>query len=217
MSVDLPIFPLNTVVFPGQQLPLHIFEPRYRKLVRDVLDADGEFGIALIRQGREVGGGAEPVEIGCCVRIADVQELPNGRFNLSCVGTRRFRLTESLGEDPYLRARVEFPSPPADAGDEEMATMFAAHLAKMERQLAARPNCEVLYVDYRATLATPRDAAAGGALEARPRNASPPVRCALRSRAASPSACLSAPKRAGARPAPPAVDTAPGSAKRVWT
>lgn len=118
MTSVIPVFPLNTVVFPGQHLPLHIFEPRYRQLVQDVLGEDAEFGIALIEQGREVGGGAEPVAIGCVVRITEVQELPDGRYNIICEGTRRFRLVERLDESPYLRAAVEFLALPEDARDE---------------------------------------------------------------------------------------------------
>lgn len=123
MTTEIPLFPLNTVVFPGQQLPLHIFEPRYRQLVSDVLEKEGEFGIALIASGREVGGGAEPVAVGCAVRITEVQELPDGRFNIICQGTRRFRVLERLGETPYLRAAVEFLPQPDDAQDEATAEL----------------------------------------------------------------------------------------------
>ncbi|PZC49455.1 MAG: hypothetical protein DK306_000694 [Chloroflexi bacterium] len=119
MTTVIPIFPLNTVVFPGQHLPLHVFEPRYRQLVGDVLASDGEFGIALIENGQEAGGGAIPMAVGCAVRISELQELPDGRFNLICRGTRRFRLVESLDESPYLRGAVEFLPLPEDVTDEE--------------------------------------------------------------------------------------------------
>jgi Lon protease-like protein len=131
----LPMFPLNSVVFPGQHVPLHVFEPRYRELIRDVLDGDGEFGIALIREGPEVGGGAVPVEIGCAVRIVDADELPDGRWEVVCEGTRRFRVVESLGEDPYLRCEVTFPESPTDIEDpatieaaEKLRTTYVDHL-----------------------------------------------------------------------------------------
>ncbi len=120
----LPMFPLNSVVFPGQRVPLHVFEPRYRELIRDVLDSEGEFGIALIREGPEVGGGAVPVDVGCAVRIVDADELPDGRWEVVCEGTRRFRVVEALGENPYLRCEVTFPEAPADA--QEAATREAA-------------------------------------------------------------------------------------------
>lgn len=120
----LRLFPLNTVVFPGQRIPLHIFEPRYLELVREVLDEDTEFGIALIKQGREAGGGATPVDVGCAVRIVDADETEDGRWDIVCEGTRRFRITENLGEDPYLRCEVEFLGAPEDAKSE--ATREAA-------------------------------------------------------------------------------------------
>lgn len=132
MTSVIPVFPLNTVVFPGQHLPLHIFEPRYRQLVQDVLGEDREFGIALIAQGREVGGGAEPVAVGCAVRITEVQELPDGRYNIICEGTRRFRLVEQLGESPYLRAAVEFLALPEDTRDEE-TTELAESVGELYR------------------------------------------------------------------------------------
>ena len=136
MTEILPIFPLNSVVFPGQLVPLHIFEERYRRLVRDVLAGDGEFGIALIRKGKAGGGGAVPVEVGCAVRIVEIEELPDGRFNLSCRGTRRFRITEALAEDPYLRGAVEFLPPPPDSHD-EAARELAADVAECYRQHVA--------------------------------------------------------------------------------
>lgn len=123
MTTEIPLFPLNMVVFPGQRVPLHIFEPRYRQLISDVLEQESEFGIALIARGREAGGGAEPVAVGCAVRIREVQELPDGRFNIICEGTRRFRVLERLGETPYLRASVEFLPRPDDAQDEATAEL----------------------------------------------------------------------------------------------
>ena len=125
MPTVMPIFPLNTVVFPGQQLPLHIFEPRYLRLIADVMRDEGEFGIALIESGREVGGGAVPREVGCAVRITELQEAPGGRYNVICSGTRRYRIVQALEEAPYLRAEVEFLPPPTDAGDEEAAELAA--------------------------------------------------------------------------------------------
>lgn len=110
----IPLFPLNNVVFPGQRLPLHIFEERYRQLVREVMDSDTEFGIVLIRRGQEVGGGAVPFDTGCAVRIISADELPDGRFNIACEGTRRIKVVDLLNEEPFLRAEVEFPRVPED-------------------------------------------------------------------------------------------------------
>jgi len=101
------MFPLGTVLLPHGHLPLHIFEPRYRALVKDVLAGDGEFGVVLIERGQEVGGGDVRFDIGTVARIVQTAELPDGRWLLDAVGTVRFRVTEWLPEDPYPQALVE--------------------------------------------------------------------------------------------------------------
>src|SRR3954466_7605684 len=103
----LPMFPLGTVLLPFAHLPLHIFEPRYRALVKDCLAGDGEFGVVLIERGQEVGGGDARVGVGTVARIVQSAELPDGRWLLDAVGTERFRVTEWLPEDPYPQALVE--------------------------------------------------------------------------------------------------------------
>ena len=136
----LPLFPMHVVVFPGQRQQLHIFEPRYRRLVREVLDEEAPFGIVLIKRGREVGGGAVPVDTGCAVRIREHQELEDGRYNLLCEGTQRFRIRDLLGEEPFLRAEVEFLPEPEDASDEatqEAAAGVAEQLAEHMRLVLA--------------------------------------------------------------------------------
>ena len=135
MSV-LPLFPLNQVVFPGQQQALHIFEPRYRQLVQETIDDGTPFGIALIREGPEIGGGATTHEIGCAVQLKHVQDLPDGRYNIVCLGTQRFRVVEPLGEDPYLRAEVAFLDDPHDADDEPVAGLTPAVAAQFRRYSA---------------------------------------------------------------------------------
>ena len=121
----LRLFPLNVVVFPGQKIPLHVFEPRYRTLVQEVLQEHGEFGIVLIKKGREAGALATPQDVGCSVRILQVQNMPDGRYNIACEGVRRFRIVEALNESPYLRAEVEFLPPPLDT--DKPAAHTAAH------------------------------------------------------------------------------------------
>jgi len=101
------MFPLGTVLLPFAHLPLHIFEPRYRALVKDVLAADGEFGVVLIERGQEVGGGDVRFGVGTVARIVQSAELPDGRWLVDAVGTERFRVTEWLPEDPYPLALVE--------------------------------------------------------------------------------------------------------------
>jgi Lon protease-like protein len=104
----MPMFPLGTVLLPGVVLPLHVFEPRYQQLVRDCVDAtDHEFGVVLIDRGREVGGGDTRSDVGVVATMLQVAALEGGRFAVVTVGTRRFRVTSWLEDDPYPRADVE--------------------------------------------------------------------------------------------------------------
>jgi Lon protease-like protein len=107
----LPLFPLGTVLYPGMVLPLHIFEDRYRQLVRDLLaqPEPRRFGVIAIRKGRETGiDGVESLyDIGCTATLRRVEEQDDGRFNVITVGTQRFRLLELDQTRPYLRGQVE--------------------------------------------------------------------------------------------------------------
>lgn len=101
------MFPLGSVAVPGMVLPLHVFEERYRRLVRDCLAADGELGVVLIERGSEVGGGDVRTDVGTVVRIVRADELPDGRFVLAGVGVRRLRVVRWLDDDPYPRAEAD--------------------------------------------------------------------------------------------------------------
>lgn len=105
--MELPLFPLNTVLFPGASLPLHIFEERYKQMINQCLESGSAFGVLLIRSGSEVGAPAEPFEVGTTASIVHVQRLQEGRMNLVCVGGQRFRVVRSLGEQPYPVGEVE--------------------------------------------------------------------------------------------------------------
>jgi Lon protease-like protein len=107
--MDLPLFPLNTVLCPGIALPLHVFEDRYRALVKFCLETTSPFGVVMIREGREVGTGAISfTDTGTIAEIRDAGRLEDGRFDLLVVGTRRFRIRSILdGRGPYLVADVE--------------------------------------------------------------------------------------------------------------
>jgi len=113
------MFPLGTVLLPGMLLPLHVFEPRYRALVRDCMAADeADFGVVLIERGSEVGGGDVRTDVGTRARILRAEELPDGRFGVVAAGLRRLRVRAWLDDDPYPRADVEdWP----EAGDEPEA------------------------------------------------------------------------------------------------
>jgi len=105
--MDLPLFPLNLVLFPGAELPLHIFEPRYRLMIGECIDEARPFGVVLIRDGAEVGGAAEPYRVGTTARITDVERLEDGRMNITSVGEDRFRILDTSTERPYLTGTVE--------------------------------------------------------------------------------------------------------------
>ncbi len=113
----LPLFPLGTVLTPGMPLSLHVFEPRYRQLVADLLDDQDprapEFGVVALRQGWEVGALGDVHPVGTSARVTDVLPLPDGRCDLSAVGERRFRIEElHPDERPYLMATVTWlPEP----------------------------------------------------------------------------------------------------------
>jgi Lon protease-like protein len=109
VSELIPLFPLGAVLFPGALMPLHIFEPRYRLLVRRCIERQRPFGIVLIRSGSEVGAGAEPYEVGTEAKIVAESPLPDGRSYIVTRGERRF-VVESLIADaePYLMGKVRF-------------------------------------------------------------------------------------------------------------
>lgn len=107
MQRRIPIFPLNTVLFPGMLLPLHIFEPRYREMIKRCLDGDGTFGVCLIASGQEVGGDADPFLIGTTCVIRSVESLDDGRMHLITYGVERFRIRKLIRELAYLEAEVE--------------------------------------------------------------------------------------------------------------
>src|SRR5215467_13827806 len=107
MAKTLPMFPLATVLFPHAELPLHLFEPRYRALAETCLRGDGRFGVVLIERGFEVGGGDQRFAVGTVARIVEAAQTPDGRYLLSTVGTERFRVRKWLDDDPFPRADVD--------------------------------------------------------------------------------------------------------------
>ena len=115
-QLSLPLFPLNTVLFPGQVLPLHVFEPRYRQMIATCIEKGSPFGVALIQDGEEVGGPARPYEVGTTARITQVERLDDGRFNIISVGELRFRINAvRQATAGYLRADVTlWPWSPSD-------------------------------------------------------------------------------------------------------
>lgn len=104
---EMPLFPLGTVLFPYASIQLHVFEDRYREMVRLCLQEDRPFGIVLIRAGSEVGGYADPYLVGTACRIVKVQTYDDGRMDVQVIGERRFRIRNLDDSRPYLMGMVE--------------------------------------------------------------------------------------------------------------
>lgn len=105
----LPLFPLpNLVFFPQTRVPLHVFEPRYRELVRDVLETDHRFGIVLLRPGWENDYYGAPAvhALGTLGTIEQAVTLEDGRYNIILRGDMRFRILDEVSRSPYRIARV---------------------------------------------------------------------------------------------------------------
>lgn len=104
----LPLFPLHTVLFPGMPLHLHVFEPRYRRLIRRCLEGQKPFGVALIRQGMEANGPLPlPYLYGTEARITEFDETPDGHMNVIALGEERFCITDLKHGMPFLVAEVK--------------------------------------------------------------------------------------------------------------
>ena len=130
----MPLFPLNLVLFPTMVLPLHIFEPRYRALVQDILDDNSEFGVVMIERGRDTGGEDHRSDFGTIAKVVEAEEYPDGRWALVTVGTERFRVTEWLADDPYPKAEIE--RWPDEGGNPPEAAEFDGVANKFRRCMA---------------------------------------------------------------------------------
>lgn len=135
--MQIPLFPLHTVLAPGIALPLHVFEDRYRHLVRHCLDTPSPFGVVLIREGSEVAprdGGSQELSIAAVGTFAEIREASryaDGRYDLLAVGVGRFLVREVHADvAPYLVADVEpFPDRPGP-GDETETDLLAGRVTR---------------------------------------------------------------------------------------
>lgn len=105
-SNALPMFPLGSVLLPSGVLPLHVFEPRYRSMISDIMEGDRQFGVVLISRGSEVGGGEQRTTVGTVAEVREHELLDDGRSALIAAGTRRIEVVGWLPDDPYPRAQV---------------------------------------------------------------------------------------------------------------
>ena len=119
----IPLFPLNAVLFPHQPLPLHIYEPRYKTLVKDCVECRQDFGVVLVHQG-------QLFQNGTCARIENILErFDDGRMNILTLGKKRFRVKKVIETKSYLQGEVEFWD------DERPVCQRAADLFQQVRQL----------------------------------------------------------------------------------
>lgn len=120
------MFPLGTVLVPGAVLPLHVFEPRYRALLRDLGD-DRRFGVVLIERGHEVGGGDQRTDVGTAAEVVRADELADGRWSVLAVGRERLRIDHWWDDDPYPRATVTaWPDDDVAVPDDLRASVVSA-------------------------------------------------------------------------------------------
>lgn len=138
---EIPLFPLQVVLFPGGVLPLHIFEPRYREMIQYCLDTDSEFGVVLMNGGEETGEPVKSYRVGTATRILDVQHLPDGRMNLITAGEYRFEILDVQDELPYLVAQVRLLDDEFTLEVEPAVEALALEIAELYRtyeQLSSR-------------------------------------------------------------------------------
>ena len=115
-TLEIPLFPLRTVLFPGHELPLNIFEERYKVMVSELLQSGGVFGVLLIKTGRE-DGEAVPYDAGTTAVIEGCTEIEGGRLLLTTRGRDRFRLVRMLPARPYPYGEIEFMNEMVDPVD----------------------------------------------------------------------------------------------------
>lgn len=143
----IPIFPLpNVVLFPEVDLPLHIFEPRYREMVRDAMEGDKRIGMVLLRPEREDQQSALPsiYRIGCVGRIEKFELLEDGRSNLVLRGERRFEVTGELDGKSYRRARVVWAPISSKDVDEEVRSRLR-HCVVQLLERAGKESAEKIW------------------------------------------------------------------------
>lgn len=154
--LNVPIFPLNAVLFPGGLLPLRVFEARYMDMTRDCLKRDAPFGVCLIREGSEVGAPAVPEAIGCLAKILECDMQQQGILNVKTQGGQRFRILERrTGAQGLTSADIELiPAEASAAVPDEFsacARLLEMVVADQGRPIFAEPHAfnDAVWVGYR--------------------------------------------------------------------
>ena len=133
--IELPLFPLNLVLFPGMPLPLHIFEERYKAMIGDCLRNNTPFGVSLIRSGPEVGSPAEPFTTGTTARVLRSELLEQGRMNIFTKGERRYEIIEITQQEPHVAALVRLLDERVGEGFTGVSAELTEEYAKLIRGL----------------------------------------------------------------------------------
>ena len=142
-TVEIPLFPLRTVLFPGGYLPLRIFEQRYLTMVRDCARNDTGFGVCLIREGEEAVSPVKPAQVGTHAQIIDWYTLEDGLLGVSATGTVRFITEETWQEDDGLfRAQVRVLAEPPECSVPEAFSVLSDVLRRFMEKVAHQ------YPDY---------------------------------------------------------------------
>ena len=132
---EIPLFPLNLVLYPGMPLPLHIFEERYKAMIGDCMRNNTPFGVPLIRSGQEVGGPADPQRIGTTTRVLRSQLFDGGRMNIMTKGERRFEIIEITQQDPHVAGVVRLLDEPVGESFTGVSSELTEEFSKLMRNL----------------------------------------------------------------------------------
>jgi len=144
----IALFPLNTVVFPGGEIELRIFEPRYLRMVSDCLSRSEPFGLCLIRKGSEVGAAAQPFRVGTLARIVDWEQRRDGLLGITARGECRFIASKpEINAMQLLTAEVELLDEPPPIAIPEQFAPLRELLRRILEQLPAPPKSEPQYDD----------------------------------------------------------------------
>lgn len=148
-QTEIPLFPLNTVLFPGGVLPLRIFERRYLEMVSNCMKNAGGFGVVAIQEGREAGEKVRCHGIGTLARIVDFDRLEDGLLGITCVGEQRVRvLAQRVQDDRLLLGQVEWLPAEPDSPLPRNADLLLTLLKNILSQEEIRPYTRFLVPDW---------------------------------------------------------------------
>ena len=130
-EIEIPLFPLTIVLFPTMVLPILVFEERYKLMINRCLETESDFGVALIKSGREVGGPAVPYQMGTIAHISQVEPKQDDNINISVIGRQRFSLLDITQETPYMMGRVLLLNDKREGTEDQQVTDKAIDIVKL--------------------------------------------------------------------------------------